>query len=69
MVIEDVYSQAMLNMEREIGHSRTISAQSATIEQKNLIIEQRDLEICLKNQEIEQEMIRNEDYCVIILDL
>ncbi len=61
---EDYRSWAYENMQREVKHSRTIAKLKVVISEKDSLIEEHLGTIVERNKEIEQEMMRNEEYTV-----
>ena len=61
---EDYRSWAYENMQREVKHSRTIAKLEVTISEKDTLIEEHFGTIVERNKEIEQEMMRVEEYSV-----
>lgn len=64
MLGEDYRSWAYENMQREVKHSRTIAKLKVVISEKDSLIEEHLVTIVERNKEIEQEMMRNEEYTV-----
>ena len=66
MMVEDLRSQALLNMQREQTHIQTISKLEVIISDRDDLIVSLQEQIRKLKLEVEREMMRVEEYRIVI---